>query len=133
MQWWNRTNQKDTKGYNEIIIIEGISYQFNIKAKSKEVYQIHSKENTFGLDISSLLPVELCMTEQLKKAPFPPNCEVIELLSKSKIYEITLERGKIGNIGVTNNNDKDVKFNIRMTGKDSVKPIEDNVNKTTSN
>lgn len=55
-----------------------------------------------------------------------------ELLSKSKIYEITLERGKIGNVGVTNNNDKDVKFNIRITGQDNVKPIEDNINKTAS-
>jgi hypothetical protein len=55
---------------------------------------------------------------------------VNQILSKSKIEEITLERGKIGNIGVTNNNDRDVKFNIRITGKDSVKPIEDNINKT---
>lgn len=25
-QWWNKTNPKDTKGYNELIIVEGISY-----------------------------------------------------------------------------------------------------------
>lgn len=43
---------------------------------------------------------------------------------------MTLDKGKIGNIGVTNNNDKDVKFNIRVIGKDNVKPIEDNSNGT---
>jgi hypothetical protein len=36
-----------------------------------------------------------------------------------------LERGKIGNIGVTNNNEKDVKFNIRFNSPASVKPIGD--------
>jgi hypothetical protein len=63
------------------------------------------------------------MTEKLDKPPFPPNCEEIDHLSKNKIFDVTLERGKIGNIGVTNNNEKDVKFNIRFTSSKSVKPI----------
>jgi hypothetical protein len=126
MQWFNRTHPPGGKGYNEIIIVEGIPYEFNIKAESKEVFQIHSKESTFTLDITSLLPLELCMTENLKRAPFPPeNCEELQNLTKSQTFDVTLEKGKIGNIGVTNHNKKDVKFNIRFSNNKTVKPIED--------
>lgn len=34
-QWWNRTHPNNGKGYNEIILVEDIAYEFNIKAKSK--------------------------------------------------------------------------------------------------
>ncbi len=55
-----------------------------------------------------------------------------EVVSKNKYYEVTLEKGEIGNIGVTNNNDKEVRFNIRVTNKDSVKPIENNTDSGSS-
>lgn len=48
-----------------MIIVEDIAYEFVIAPKSKEVYQIHSKQRKFLLDMSAHLPVELCMTEKL--------------------------------------------------------------------
>ena len=129
MPWWNRNRTQDgppNKGYNEVIIIADIPYEFTIPPNSKQVYQLHSKNNKFMMDISSHLPLELCMTEDMTKPPFAPNCEVMEHLSKNKIYDVTLERGKIGNIGVTNNNDKEVKMNIHFTGDKSIDNSTDN-------
>lgn len=73
-----------------MIIVEDIAYEFVIAPKSKEVYQIHSKQRKFLLDMSAHLPVELCMTEKLTEAPFLPNCEEKETLTKSKVYDVTL-------------------------------------------
>ena len=70
--------KKDTqkgKGFNEIIIIEDIPYEFVIPAKSKVVYQMHVKETNFIIDMNALLPLELCLTENLELPPFAPNCE----------------------------------------------------------
>lgn len=61
--WWNRTHPSKGKGYNEIILVEDIPYEFNIEPKEKVVCQLHSKKDDFVLEISSLLPLELCMTE----------------------------------------------------------------------
>lgn len=83
--------------------------------------------------MSSLLPLELCMTEELKKAPFAPNCEQItQLLKKKNYYGVQLERGQIVNIGVKNDNEKDVKFNIRFTNPNKTKPTTDDSPKVDS-
>lgn len=73
-QWWHQNKTNSSKGYNEIIIVEDIAYEFVIAPKSKEVYQIHSKDRKFLLDMTAHLPLELCMTEKLTEAPFAPNC-----------------------------------------------------------
>ena len=77
------------------------------------------------MDISSTIPVQVCMTEVFTQPPFKPNCQEEEILTKNRIYEVRLEKGLIGNIGVSNTNDKDTKFSIKIAGKDSVKPIDD--------
>lgn len=77
------------------------------------------------MDISSTIPVQVCMTEAFTLPPFKPNCQEEELLTKNKIYDVRLEKGLIGNIGVSNTNSKDTKFSIKIVGKDSVKPIDD--------
>lgn len=44
-EWWkrNQTDQKG-KGFNEIILQEGVPYEFYIEPNERVVYQIHSKE-----------------------------------------------------------------------------------------
>lgn len=46
------------------------------------------------------------MTENLDQPPFKPNCEIIESLSKSERMGIKMDKGLVGNMGVTNLNDK---------------------------
>ncbi len=125
--WWNRTHPGGD--FNKIIIVEDIPYEFTIPGKSKQVYQIHSKSKEFIMDISSTIPVQVCMTETLTLPPFKPNCEEEDNLTKNRIYEVSLEKGLIGNIGVSNTNDKDTKFSIKLAGKNSVKPIDDDSGK----
>lgn len=67
------------------------------------------------------------MTEDLSKEPFKPNCEVAEKLTKRETETVKMERGKIGNIGVANNNDKTNKFSIKFY---SAGKVEDRTNKT---
>ena len=120
--WWNRTHPGGD--YNKIIVVEDIPYEFTIPANSKQVFQVHSKSKEFMMDISSTIPVQVCMTETFTLPPFKPNCQEEETLTKNKIYQVRLEKGLIGNIGVSNTNDKDTKFSIKIAGKDSVKPID---------
>lgn len=46
------------------------------------------------------------MTENLDKPPFKPNCEVVETLGKGEKLGIKMDKGLVGNMGVTNPNDK---------------------------
>ena len=48
------------------------------------------------------------MTETLDKPPFKPNCEIVETLTKNEKMGIKMDKGLVGNMGVTNNNDKAV-------------------------
>lgn len=68
--------------------------------------------------MSSLLPLDLCMTEELTQPPFKPNCEVSEKLTKNELEQVQMERGTVGNIGVINNNDKTNKFHIKFYAVD---------------
>lgn len=54
------------------------------------------------------------MTENLDKPPFKPNCEIVESLSKSERMGIKMDRGLVGNMGVTNPNDKVVEFKVEI-------------------
>ena len=54
------------------------------------------------------------MTEELTQAPFPPNCEETTSLTSKQLLDVIMERGKIGNIGVNNPNNKTNKFNIKF-------------------
>jgi hypothetical protein len=124
-EWWRRPHgdRNQSKGYNEIVIFEDIPYEFTIEANEKAVYQLHTKEMRFYLEMSSLLPVELCMTEEIAKPPFAPNCEESSNLTSRQMMDVQMERGKIGNIGVTNNNNKTNKFSIKFYGMDKVPDV----------
>jgi len=98
----------NNEGYNEIIIQENIQYDFFIKPKEKLIVQMHSTVSEYDLVIESHLPLDLCMTENLDKSPFSPNCEIAETLTKNERMGIKMDKGLIGNMGVTNNNDKSV-------------------------
>ena len=54
------------------------------------------------------------MTENLDQPPFKPNCEIIESLSKSERMGIKMDKGLVGNMGVTNLNDKVVEFKVEI-------------------
>lgn len=53
-----------------------MAYDFVIKPKERLIVQMRAKEMEFDLVVGSHLPLELCMTEDLTKAPFKPNCEI---------------------------------------------------------
>ena len=102
------------KGYNEIVIFEDIPYEFTIGPNEKAVYQVHTKQDRFYLEMSTLLPVDICMTEKIEHAPFPPNCQESERLTGKQLLDVQMEEGKIGNIGVHNNNNKTNKFKVKF-------------------
>lgn len=70
------------------------------------IVQLHPTVKKFDLILISNLPLDLCMTENLDKPPFKPNCEVVERLTKGEKIGIQMDKGLVGNMGVTNPNDK---------------------------
>lgn len=57
----NKTSESG-EGFNEIIIQEGVAYDFVIKPKERLIVQMRAKEMEFDLVVGSHLPLELCMT-----------------------------------------------------------------------
>lgn len=60
-----KPTDKDQKGYNELIIFEGINYEYVISANDKMILQLHSKEMKYYVRMTSNLPLDVCMTENL--------------------------------------------------------------------
>lgn len=102
----------EAKGFNELVIYEEVPYEYILGPKEKIVFQIKSSEKTFFLYARASSPVTVCMTEDIFQPPFEPNCEV----NKKNFTEvedlITLDKGKVANIGVTNDKDKSVTLKL---------------------
>lgn len=50
-------DKNNTEGYNEIIILENVQYDFFIKPKEKIIIQMHPTVNEFDLVVGSHLPL----------------------------------------------------------------------------
>ena len=95
-------------------------YEYVMAPKEKMIFQLYPKEKNFMTHITSSLPIQICMTENLASPPFPSNCDVLVKNITKLNEEIVMEEGNIANFGVLNINDRNVTFKIRISSEEAL-------------
>lgn len=68
------------------------------------------------MDLKASSVVEICMTEDLERPPFNPNCDIRNETFLSINQKLYLDKGTVGNIGIKNNNNENVTIRIQILG-----------------